>query len=320
MAKKFKLKEEHAFRPESQKVLAVAIHPERPEVALGDRDGIVTVYELETHARQHRLRGHVGFVTALAYSPEGLLCSTGKDTSMRLWDTASGQFKEDIAGVVSGPASRTLRGQMMRDSRPGHTMTPLCLAWSERGLLGSGGQDKLVKLWQESHQLRSFDWHIAPVTGVAFQPGTDRLFSASRDLTIRSWNPETGAMVNKYQAHEDEIEAFCWLGDKRFVSGDLRGQIYWWKPGEEKAKGLLLQAPSAVKVMAATPSGDWLFVGLESGDLLVVDAKARPRPLKNPVVLQVEAHDFAIRSLAVDDKRAILVSGGNDGVARLWSY
>ncbi|MDX9721817.1 MAG: WD40 repeat domain-containing protein [Myxococcota bacterium] len=308
----------HTLELGDGKVLGVDVQADGALVAAAGRDGVVHVVDSQSAEVVQRLKGHHEFVCALLFLPGGKLLSSGKDTSIRQWSVAKGEFESDMAGVVSGPASRTLRGQMMKSSRIGHTMTTLSLARAESGLLGSGGQDNLVKLWRSGQVLRSFDWHSRPVTRVAFRPGTDELISASRDLTIRSWNAETGAMVHRYAAHEDEIESLSWVDEQRFISGDLRGELYLWQQQSEKPLGLFATVPSAVRCSVADPSRHRLFVGLESGDLCVFDTQPRPRLAEDPEICRVEAHDFAIRCVALSADGKLLATGGNDGKLHLW--
>ena len=53
--------------------------------------GWIRLLDLRTGRQTHDLRGHGEFVTALAFTPDGLrLASGGDDTSIKLWDTVSG--------------------------------------------------------------------------------------------------------------------------------------------------------------------------------------------------------------------------------------
>jgi len=254
----------HRIDTATGKVLAVAFRPDHNQVAAGTRDGMVTIYDCDSGEVVQRLKGHREFVYCMAWHPEGaLLLSSGKDRTMRVWDVDNGELDRDLAGLVTGAKARTMYGSMGH-SGSGHTKTPLSVTFNEDGsLIGSGGQDQLVKLWEEGRVQRTFNWHGGPVTAVQFRPGTDELMSASRDGTIRTWNRHTGSMINKYVGHRDEIEDAIWLDRTRIASGDISGALALWSLGNEQPEATVRER-SAVRCLAASSDGDIFYAGLEN--------------------------------------------------------
>lgn len=313
-----KLELVHTVDPGGDKVLAVAFHPSKAQVAVGTRDGVVSLVDADSGAVLRRMSGHREFVYCLAWHPQGeLVLSSGKDTTMRVWHAESGSFREDWSGIVRGAGARTRYGSMQVQSGAGHTKTPLSVAFSEDGqYLGSGGQDHLVKLWKEGRALRTFNWHGGPVTAVAFRPGTAELLSGSRDGTLRTWDPDTGSMIHKYLGHADEIEAAVWLDGQRFASADVSGALHLWSESSEKPEASV-QEDAAVRCLAASRDGALVYAGLETGDL-VVRSTATGRRASQARLLTVEAHDMAVRSLSMSADGKLLASGGNDGRLHLW--
>jgi WD40 repeat protein len=60
-------------------------------VALAGADGSIAVYDLKTGKQMYVLQGHTALVTALEFTPDGKrLASTGRDDTLRFWDTAHG--------------------------------------------------------------------------------------------------------------------------------------------------------------------------------------------------------------------------------------
>ncbi len=318
MSTNHKLEAIHRLDTTSGKVLAVDIDPAANTIAAGARDGIVYLVDVESGTVTQRLKGHIDFVFCLAFHPtEETLISSGKDTSLRLWNINTGEFLADLAGIYSGTTSKTLRGQLFKPSRKGHTKTTLSLDWSDTGALTTGGQDHLVKLWKNNEAIRSFDWHAGPVTAVRFRPGTDEVFSASRDRSIRSWNPETGAMLDKYVGHNDEIECLAFTGPNHFVTGDLQGTVLLWEVGRDKPLRTLANHNAAARCAAPVPNQHMVFVAYESGHIALYDADPKSRK-KNHCILTKEAHDFAVRSIAFAPKDNLLVSGCNEGFLATW--
>ena len=86
----------------------------------GERGGIPRGVKL-----RHKLRGHTDRISQIAWSPDGRMLASGSDdTTIRLWDTETGEslgilkgHAGAIRGVVWSPDGRILR---YRFGRPNH--------------------------------------------------------------------------------------------------------------------------------------------------------------------------------------------------------
>jgi WD40 repeat protein len=81
----------HTFR-HSDRVACVAFHPNGKQLASGSCDNTTKVWDLDTDREVDTLRGNIGYVMALAYSPDGKLLATASGHryagEVQLWETA----------------------------------------------------------------------------------------------------------------------------------------------------------------------------------------------------------------------------------------
>jgi WD40 repeat protein len=109
------------------------------------------------------------FVAALAVLPDGRLVSGSSDSTLRLWDPATGSCERVFEGH-QGPVT--------------------ALAVLPDGRLASGSDDRTIRLWDPATGSCSavFEGHQDWVYALAVLPD-GRLASGSDDRTIRLWDP-----------------------------------------------------------------------------------------------------------------------------------
>lgn len=105
------------------------ISPDQNQAAFGGyEDGEVQVWSIAENKRLFSLQGHTGFVTSVAYAPDGKqIASASLDGTVRIWD------------AVNGAPIRTLTG---------HTGPVRAVQFSPDGAqLASLGDDATLRLW-----------------------------------------------------------------------------------------------------------------------------------------------------------------------------
>jgi WD40 repeat protein len=147
-------------------------------VVSGSDDEIVRLWDAVTGAPLQTLKGHSGWVTPVAFSPDGKMVVSGsRDKTVRLWD------------AVTGAALQTLEG---------HSGVVWSVAFSPDGkLVASGSVDKTVRLWDAvtGAALQTLEGHSDTVWSVAFSPDGKLVASGSEDKTVRLWDAVTGAAL-----------------------------------------------------------------------------------------------------------------------------
>src|SRR5262249_20891809 len=185
--------------------------------------------------------GHTSGVMSIAFSPEGsTLASGSSDTTVRLWDVATGRALRAFAGHTSGVMS---------------------IAFSPEGsILASGSDDTTVRLWDVAtgRALRALEGHTNVVRSVAFSPEGSTLASGSADNTVRLWHIATGRCIAILLPCPEGWVAFT--PDGRYkLGGDIAGSFWHvmglcrFEPGELDPY-LPLRIPDEGPLIAVPPS------------------------------------------------------------------
>ena len=234
-------------------------------VAGGKKDGKIRLWDTTTGKKLTTLNGHAVedqdpsleiHVLALAFSPDGTqLASGSRDTTVRLWDTAT---------INDAPI--TLRK---------HTGWTNALAFSPDGkILASGSTDKTVHLWNTTtgELIATLTGHLSGIAALTFSPDGSTLASGSTDGTIRFWDTATGdPLSNLITGHTQWVKALTFFEDSlTLVSVAFNGTINFWdlktsEKTEVQVEGdwdLLLGlafSPDGTKLVSSGTKGDIFF-------------------------------------------------------------
>jgi serine/threonine protein kinase len=180
------------------RVLGIACSADGRTLATCGEDGSIRLVDAQSGGESGQLRGHVGWVYAVAYVGDRLL-SAGGDGTVRLWNTETGAALARMQG---------------------HAGAVRCLAVNRDGTrAASGGEDKSVIVWdlETGRELRQFSAHSDWVRAVAWTADGRHLITGGDDETLCVSDAATGETVQRVQVPGASLLCIALTPDGRSI-------------------------------------------------------------------------------------------------------
>jgi len=291
--------------------------------------------ELEQQAKQLK----AGSIQTLAFSPDGTLLAVGThDRGLRLWSTVTGQpldviHSAPVSSVIFGPEghllasppnkgllhwtrtsqwklNRTLGNQESEDPFPDRVLS---LAFHPDGQIlaaGSGvpSRDGSLTFWNiaKGEQQGVIKAHQDTITGLAFSPDGRRIASSSTDRYIRIHQIDTKELLDQLEGHTSHVLDVAWSADGETIASAGADHVAkLWTVATRKQKKTEAGFKKELTTIAFVGTGETIVTG--GGD----------KVLKSGGQNLPGVDDF-IYDTAVSSDGSIILSGGENGVLRIW--
>lgn len=182
--------------------------------------------------------------------------------------------------------------------------------------IASGSMDRSIMLWKTYGQCENYgvlSGHKGAVLDLQWSRGPVSLFSASADMTIASWDLESGLRIRRHTGHEDVVNCIdlSRRGQDLLISGSDDGTVGIWDPRQKNAVDYL-ETDYPVTAVALAEAGHELYSGGVDNVIKVWDAR------KMQVSYSVAGHNDIITSLEVSPDGQSLLSNSMDSTVRTW--
>ena len=139
------------------------------------------------------------------------------------------------------------------------------------------------------------------------------MFSASADMTLASWDLETGTRIRRHEGHEEVINCVdvSKRGEEILATGSDDCYICLWDPRTKRAlEGIETGFP--ITSVAFAEAGNELYSGGIDNDIKVWDMRQKR------TIYTMPGHTDTVTSLEVSPDAQSLLSYSHDGSARTW--
>lgn len=302
-------------------VFGLAFTPDGKTLLSTGKDQLVRRWDTTTFAEQGLIKGHLGWVSALAVSPDGDSVITGSyDATVKVWNLHSG----DVLKPGSEP------------------VTSVAISGDDK-LLAAGGKDGKVTLWNldTGKVFESLKDMKGSVTGLAFTRGikSHRLAVAYQtdkdagEIKVWEFNADDKGKLEKAKeifTHQKLAHCLALSGDGRRVAFGSGSSVYLWELEPKKAPAEIpVGHTKTVRSLSFNKEGRFLASGSDDGTMRIwVVPASVPMPqsplrdhrgpvlsvyfLPNNLLLSGSA-DQTLKVWLVDEKVTIFTQRGHSG-------
>lgn len=246
------------YGDEFDAVLAADISPDQARVALGGPGKRVRIYATATGELVHTLVKHTDWITAIQYSPDGVLLATAdRSGGLHLWEAESA----GAYGELRSSAPRKINDLAWRD---------------DSNVLASASEDGQIQLWDAENlsALRKWNAHAGGTERVRFAHD-GRLVTAGRDRMARLWDA-AGKQIRVFEGLGDIALAADLSHDGlRVLGGDFQGDVRVWNTTNGVLAGGLDLNPPTLQNRLQAAQGQWANAVSNAAPLVELEKRER---------------------------------------------
>lgn len=182
--------------------------------------------------------------------------------------------------------------------------------------IASGSMDRSILLWRTYGDCENYgqlNGHKSAILSLLWSRDSSYVFSASADMTIASWDLETGERIRKHEGHTEIVNDISASprGEEMLISASDDGCIGIWDPRVKRAVDFI-ETDFPITAVAVGEAGSEIYTGGIDCDIKVWDLR------KKEVAYRMPGHTDSVTSLALSPDSQSLLSYSHDSLARTW--
>ncbi|MET0082345.1 MAG: hypothetical protein ABW079_04995 [Sedimenticola sp.] len=272
----------------------VAVAPDAPLGASGDRSGVIRIWHLESGDMHTAWRGHKGNIKGLAFAGEDdpLLASGGWDGRIASW---------------------SLGGDLLAEAATGTPVMHLAVSWS-RGLLVSGHRDGSVRLWRfpDLEPVRSWRPHRSKVRAVAIHDAGDSIASSGADERVFLWRD--GRLAEELHGPGQDVRTLAFSNDGQTLYGGAWFNLHRWRLDTGAHHRFPTEHGGVINRISLSSGGEELLsISRETDSAVIALDPASGRTLRH-----FGYHELCGADVDISPGGRYLMSTSDDASVRIW--
>ncbi len=294
-------------------IRAIAVAPDKSGIAVGRGNQIHIFDGGGTYIRtltDPNLKGpdgkpvkaaHLSLIESLAYSKDGKYIASGSYTEVKIWDAALGIPKHTVGGFAASVVTLSFSP----DSK---------LLAAGGGAPTEDGEIKVFDVVSGKVVTDIKNGHSDTVFGVCFSPDGKMLATCGADKFVKVWEMPGGKFIKAFEGHTHHVLDVGWKADGKFLAScgaDNVVKVWDFEKGEQ-ARTINAHQKQITRLVFVGATGQFATCsGDTSAKFFNVDNGGNTKNFNG-------GNDF-LYALGVSADGTVVVTGGEDGIARLFN-